>query len=58
MLFMRNMKAVAYQAHFFPQNSICPMSQMSRTSGCRKQNSQRTSELKRQSASSNVELTT
>jgi len=45
-LFMRNMKAVAYQAHFFPQNSICPMSQISRTSGCRKQNSQRTSELK------------
>lgn len=46
-LFRMNMTAVAHHAHFFPQNNICPMSQTSRTSGCLKQNSHRTSELYR-----------
>lgn len=39
------MTAVAYHAHFLPQKSICPMSQTSRTSGWRRQNSQSTSDL-------------
>lgn len=45
MLLSRNMTAVAYHAHFLPQKSICPMSQTSRTSGWRRQNSQSTSDL-------------
>lgn len=44
-LFKMNMTAVKYQAHFWPQKSICPMSQTSLTSGCRKQNSHSTMEL-------------
>lgn len=39
------MTAVAYHAHVLPQNSICPMSQTSRTSGWRIQNSQTTSDV-------------
>lgn len=44
-LFKMNMTAVAYQAQRWPQKSIWPMSQMSRTSGCRRQNCHRTSDL-------------
>ncbi len=45
-LFKMNMTAVAYQAHLLFQNSICPMSQTSRTSGCRRQNSHSTRDLR------------
>lgn len=38
-LLSRNMIAVNHHAHFLPQNSICPISQTSLTSGWRKQNS-------------------
>jgi len=44
-LFRMNMTAVAHQAHFLFQKSICPISQTSRTSGWRRQNSQSTSDL-------------
>jgi hypothetical protein len=44
-LFNRNIIAVAYQAHFCPQNSIWPISQTSRTSGCLRQNSHTTKEV-------------
>lgn len=44
-LLSKNMTAVAHQAQFLFQKSIWPISQTSRTSGCRRQNSHRTSEL-------------
>ena len=44
-LLSKNMTAVAHQAQFLFQNSIWPISHTSRTSGCRRQNSHRTSEL-------------
>jgi hypothetical protein len=45
-LLSMNITAVAHHAHFLFQNSIWPMSQMSRTSGWRKQNSHKTIDLK------------
>jgi hypothetical protein len=44
-LLRMNMTAVAHHAHFLFQNSIWPMSQMSRTSGWRRQNSHNTRDL-------------